>query len=135
MVKLIFEYSNIRSVCHIRIFVKSHSSIRYVTSNAVPVLTCTPNTVQCVQPACDFVLYACTCPYWTANGAHNMYELRSSLMWQYIYVALPCVIPNNNDSIHLMTGRRACDVISVTKRIFVHSFVKPKNIRLVLSRF
>ena len=48
------------------------------------------------------------------------------------YVALPFVIPNNNnDNIHQRTGRRACDVISVTKRIFVHSFVKPKNIRLV----
>ena len=30
-----------------------------------------------------------------------------------------------------MTERRACDVICVTKRIFVHSFVKLKNIRLV----
>ena len=47
------------------------------------------------------------------------------------YMALPFVIPNNNDNIHQMTGRRACDVISATKRIFVHSFVKPKNIRLV----
>ena len=47
------------------------------------------------------------------------------------YVALPFIIPNNTDNIHQMTGRRACDVISVTKRIFVHSFVKPKNIRLV----
>ena len=30
-----------------------------------------------------------------------------------------------------MTERRACDVICVTKRIFIHSFVKLKNIRLV----
>ena len=50
------------------------------------------------------------------------------------YVALPFVIPNNKkgiDNIHQMTERRACDVICVTKRIFVHSFVKLKNIRLV----
>ena len=33
------------------------------------------------------------------------------------YVALPFVIPNNNDNIHQMTERRACDGISVyTKR-------------------
>ena len=32
------------------------------------------------------------------------------------YVALPFVIPNNNNNIHQMTERRACDGISVTKR-------------------
>ena len=30
-----------------------------------------------------------------------------------------------------MTERRACDVIRVKERIFVRSFVKPKNIRLL----
>ena len=30
-----------------------------------------------------------------------------------------------------MTERRACDVIRVNERIFVRSFVKPKNIRLL----
>ena len=47
------------------------------------------------------------------------------------YVALLFVIPNNNDNVHQMTERRACDVICITKRIFVHLFVKPKNIRLL----
>ena len=46
-------------------------------------------------------------------------------------VALPFVISNRNDNIHQMTERRVCDAIRVTKRIFVRSFVKPKNIRLV----
>ena len=48
---------------------------------------------------------------------------------------LPYVIPNNNENIHEMTERRARDVICVTKgifvRLFVRSFVKPKNIRLL----
>ena len=65
VVKRIFEYSNIRSIDHIRIFFKSHSSIRDVTSNAVHVHTmyvhAKHSTVQCVQPACDFVLHVCTC--------------------------------------------------------------------------
>ena len=30
-----------------------------------------------------------------------------------------------------MTERRVCDVIRVNERIFVRSFVKPKNIRLL----
>ena len=30
-----------------------------------------------------------------------------------------------------MTERRSCDVICVNERIFVRSFVKPKNIRLL----
>ena len=47
------------------------------------------------------------------------------------YVALPFVIPNKNDNIHQMTERRACDVTCVTKRIFVHSFIKPQDIRLL----
>ena len=47
------------------------------------------------------------------------------------YVGLLFVIPNNNDKIHQMTERRACDVICVTKRIFIRSFVKPKNIRII----
>ena len=62
---------------------------------------------------------------------HVCMNFEVALCGSAFYVALPFVIPNSNDSIHQMTGRRACDVISVTKRIFVHSFVKPKNIRLV----
>ena len=46
-------------------------------------------------------------------------------------MALPFVIPNNNDNIHQMTEKRSCDVICATKRIFVRSFVNPKNIRLL----
>ena len=48
--KRIFEYS----------FGLSRSSIRYVTSNALHVHACTPNTVECSAYSlpCDFVLHA-----------------------------------------------------------------------------
>ena len=48
----------------------------------------------------------------------------------YMYVALPLIIhvhvhvPNNNDIIHQMTERRACDAICATKRIFKILFVR-----------
>ena len=94
VVKRIFEYSNIRSVGHIRIFFKSHSSIRDVTLNAVQVHACTPNTVQTVSTACLWLCTACLHMYMYVHTGLPMimlhitwlYELRStcSLMWQCI---------------------------------------------------
>ena len=75
VVKRIFEYSNIRSIGHIRIFFKSHLSIRDVTSNAVHVHTCTPNTVQCSAyslPVTLYCMFAHVRAHWTANVANSV---------------------------------------------------------------
>eukprot|EP00117_Sycon_ciliatum_P042296 scpid89971/ scgid30789/ len=73
-------------------------------------------------PLTLYCMFAHVCAYWTANVAHNMYELRSSLMWHY---RLSCLIKCNNTSGNIQSNDReesmTCDVTCGAKRIFVRS--------------
>ena len=79
----------------------------------------TPNTIQCRAYSLPVTLYSMfshSCAYWTANVETTCMNFEVALCGSAFNVALPFVIPNNNDNIHQMAERRACDGISVTKR-------------------